>query len=144
MILLDTDVLSSLQHGEGEEVSILRNRVAHSTPNNLVYVCIINFEEQLRGWLDWIAKAKTIEHQVFRYRKLHGLLEDYKARLVLDFDQDSALRFQELKKQKIRIGTMDLKIAAIALTNRATLISRNLSDFREVPGLQVEDWTKTS
>jgi tRNA(fMet)-specific endonuclease VapC len=36
---------------------------------------------------------------------------------------------------------MDLKIAAIVLTHNALLISRNLKDFRKVPGLKVEDWT---
>ena len=39
------------------------------------------------------------------------------------------------------IGTIDLKIAAIVLANDATLLRRNLSDFRKVPGLKVEDWT---
>ena len=43
--------------------------------------------------------------------------------------------------QRVRIGTMDLKIAAIVLAHDATLLSRNLSDFRKVPGLKVEDWT---
>jgi tRNA(fMet)-specific endonuclease VapC len=42
---------------------------------------------------------------------------------------------------KIRIGTMDLRIAAIALTHGATLLSRNLVDFKRVPELEVEDWT---
>ncbi len=36
---------------------------------------------------------------------------------------------------------MDLKIAAIVLTHDATLLSKNLSDFRKVPGLKVADWT---
>jgi tRNA(fMet)-specific endonuclease VapC len=36
---------------------------------------------------------------------------------------------------------MDLKIAAIALANDATLLTRNLSDFRKIPGLRIEDWT---
>ena len=80
--------------------------------------------------LDWIVKAKTMEQQVFRYQKLHGLLDDYKSRLVLDFDQNSAQRFQELKKQKIRIGTMDLKIAAIGSEKQRVVCQRDGSNFQ--------------
>jgi tRNA(fMet)-specific endonuclease VapC len=39
------------------------------------------------------------------------------------------------------MGTMDLKITAMVLLREATLLSRNLADFGQVPGLQVEDWT---
>ena len=42
---------------------------------------------------------------------------------------------------KIRIGTMDLRIAAITFAHDALLLSKNLTDFRKVPGLHVEDWT---
>ncbi len=34
----------------------------------------------------------------------------------------------------------DLKIAAITLNHDAILLSRNLKDFEQVPGLKVEDW----
>jgi predicted nucleic acid-binding protein len=43
--------------------------------------------------------------------------------------------------EKVRIGTMDLRIASIALANGFTLLTRNLVDFQQVPGLKVEDWT---
>jgi tRNA(fMet)-specific endonuclease VapC len=53
----------------------------------------------------------------------------------------AAEQFQRLQLLRLRIGTMDMKIAAIALANDATLLTRNLADFGKVPGLRVEDWT---
>ena len=60
---------------------------------------------------------------------------------MLDFDEPAASELRQLTRLKIRIGTPDLKIASIALANDATLITRNLRDFRKVPGLRAEDWT---
>ena len=57
-------------------------------------------------------------------------------------DERSLTKFEALQKQRIRIGTMDLKIGSIALSNGATLLSRNLDDFQKVPDLDVADWTK--
>jgi tRNA(fMet)-specific endonuclease VapC len=42
---------------------------------------------------------------------------------------------------RLRLGTMDLKIAAIARANDATLLTRNTTDFQKVPGLRFEDWS---
>jgi tRNA(fMet)-specific endonuclease VapC len=50
------------------------------------------------------------------------------------------LILQQLKAAKVRVGTMDLKIASITLTNDATLLSRNLADYERVPNLKVLDW----
>ena len=67
--------------------------------------------------------------------------EDYSTINILDFDEEAAAELQRLRSMKIRIGTMDLKIAAIVLVHDATLLTRNLVDFRKVPGLKAEDWT---
>jgi tRNA(fMet)-specific endonuclease VapC len=48
--------------------------------------------------------------------------------------------YQDWRRQKIRVGTHDLRIAAICVENSATLISRNRHDFELIPGLSVELW----
>ena len=52
-----------------------------------------------------------------------------------------APRSTALRPQRIRVGTMDLRIASIALSRGLTVLTRNLRDFRRVPGLLAEDWT---
>jgi tRNA(fMet)-specific endonuclease VapC len=140
VIILDTDILTIVQRGTGREYSHLIERL-DAAPSQPVCVTIISFEEQMRGWLAFIARAKTVERQVGRYAKLRSLLEDFQTRPVLDFDDAALAEFQRLTAQRTRIGTMDLKIAAIALVHEAILISQNLVDFRRVPNLNVEDWT---
>jgi tRNA(fMet)-specific endonuclease VapC len=72
---------------------------------------------------------------------LHRQLDNYCRIPVLGFDAPAAVMFQRLRRTRLRMGTMDLKTAAIALSHEATLRSRNLVDFGRVPGLHVEDWT---
>jgi tRNA(fMet)-specific endonuclease VapC len=46
-----------------------------------------------------------------------------------------------LQNKKVKkIGRADLLIAAFAMANRAVLVTRNLKDFRQVPGLRIENW----
>jgi predicted nucleic acid-binding protein len=42
--------------------------------------------------------------------------------------------------QRVRVSTHDLRIAAVAVANSATLVSRNRRDFELIPGLSVEFW----
>ncbi len=96
----------------------------------------------MRGWLSFVAKSRTPEEQIYAYQKLHAFLNNYRNALILDFDEKAVKVFQNLKSQKIRVGTMDLKIASIAIANNAILVSRNLSDFERIPDLTVNDWTR--
>lgn len=140
MIILDTDVITILQRGRGVEYDriIARRDAAGEDADS---VTIISYEEQTRGWLAVLARARSIERQIEAYARLQRHLEEYCNRPILDFDAAAAAEYQRLVSKRIRIGTMDLKIAAIALARDALLVSRNLADFQRVPNLKVEDWT---
>jgi tRNA(fMet)-specific endonuclease VapC len=138
MIILDTDHVSELQRNSMLSARLL-GRIDDSKDRE-VATTIITLEEQLRGRLAGIRHRKTAPDEVSAYAELARLINFYAAWTILPFDQTSAFQFEALKKQKIRIGPMDLKIASIVLARGATLLSANLRDFQQVPGLQVEDW----
>jgi tRNA(fMet)-specific endonuclease VapC len=141
MIILDTDHLSEYLRGDSNRGARLRGRIEAST-DRPVFTPIITVEEQLRGRLAVIRNRKSGIDEVPAYEHLAQLIESYAKWTILPFDEASALLFDQLESQKIRIGSMDLRIASIVLIRGATLLSANLRDFRQVPGLQVEDWLR--
>jgi tRNA(fMet)-specific endonuclease VapC len=56
-------------------------------------------------------------------------------------EQSQQAIYQDLKSQRIRIGTQDLRIASIVLAHEGVLLSRNARDFDRVPNLIIENWT---
>jgi tRNA(fMet)-specific endonuclease VapC len=72
---------------------------------------------------------------------LSRLFFDYAAIPVLPFDLAAATEYERLLALRVRVGTMDLRIAAIALPRKLILVTRNVRDFGQVPALLTEDWT---
>lgn len=140
MVILDTDHMSVLERREQPGLGTLRNRLAEVPPSDVV-TTVISYEEQMRGWMAYLARARSMAQQITAYDRLLAHLDNYRRISVLGFDEAAAMVFQRLRRSRLRIGTMDLKIAAIVLARDATLLSRNLDDFRQIPDLHVEDWT---
>lgn len=140
MMMPDSDHISILQHMESQQSGILAKRLREASKQVRVGISIISVEEQMRGWMASIAKERNVIRQVLSYNKLAELFGFFAKFPLVAFDEECAERFDELRANKIRIGTMDLKIAATALVNDATLLSANLRDFQKVPGLRVENW----
>jgi tRNA(fMet)-specific endonuclease VapC len=139
MILLDTDHLSVLQVPSSERRTRLVARMTAAIGEDFgtTIVCV---EEQMRGWLAAIAKEKSVKRHVAPYRELGRLFEFFQAFTICQFDDRAADEFANLRSARIRIGTMDLKIASIALVNGALLLTGNRGDFAQVPGLRLENW----
>jgi tRNA(fMet)-specific endonuclease VapC len=138
-VLLDTDHFSILQENR-DDATELKIRL-RQLPDSAISLSIISFQEQTQGWLAYIRRARKRELILRGFFYLHRLLKDYSARQVLPFDEPAMDEFLRLQQQRIRIGTNDLRIAAIARANNVKLLSRNRRDFRQVPNLDVEDWT---
>ncbi|MFN0076686.1 MAG: type II toxin-antitoxin system VapC family toxin [Prosthecobacter sp.] len=139
MIILDTDHVSALQAEGGELRDALVQRMRCSSDRNFA-VTVITLEEQMKGWMAEINHTLDFARQVGSYRRLAGMFAFFSALNVLHFDEVAAEKTIGLRKAKVRIGTMDLKIASIALSQDVLLLTANARDFAQVPGLRFENW----
>ena len=139
--LLDTDHISELQ-GSAVAGRRLIARLGRIAPDDYG-TTIVTFEEQIRGRLAQaaVSKATAAASDVVFYARLNNTLRFYHNIAVWQYTQEATLRYEALRAAKVRVGTLDLKIAAIALSAGATLLTRNVRDFAQVPNLLLEDWT---
>jgi tRNA(fMet)-specific endonuclease VapC len=138
--VLDTDHISILQRESEPAFSHLSAKLTHCSPD-LVFVTIISFQEQFQGWMALLNQAASVAELIVAYRKMEELLRFFSKSQVLPYNEKAADIAEELKRQRLRIGTLDLRIASIVLSQNAILLTRNQRDFSKVPNLRTEDWT---
>lgn len=137
MYLLDTDTLTHLHAGNSNVLERLKSVI-----DVVVGITIITKVEVLRGRIDYLVKAESgasllkAQELLFRTETLLSEL------LIIPIDRSASIEFDRLRDvSKFRkIGRADLLIASIALVNRATLVTRNLRHFKQIPGLKLESW----
>jgi tRNA(fMet)-specific endonuclease VapC len=139
--LLDTDHISFLQRRSGSsKVSRLTARIAQHPIGDFA-LSVVSFHEQVLGAHNFINRARTNTDIIRGYALLLETLQGFATAPVLPFDAEAIAVFDELREQRVRVSTMDLRIAAIAISRNLVLLTRNVSDFSKVPGLVTEDWT---
>lgn len=111
----------------------------HSSPREKA-LTIVTVEERLRGWLAEINRRRELRDQITPYAKLQRQVEAFSDWNILPWDEAAAELFLKYRREGIRIGSMDLKIACITLAHDAALLTRNTIDFAQVPHLEVENW----
>ena len=144
MFILDTDHLSIYQRQRGEQFERLREKIEAHFSTDVIYISIVSFHEQFSGWQAYIHRAKKDAEVVYGYARFGELVKQYSEMNILPFDASCSKEFSQLYKQRVRIGTMDLRIAATALVHGYVVLTRNTVDFERVPGLKIEDWTVAS
>jgi tRNA(fMet)-specific endonuclease VapC len=140
VVILDTDTLSILFRKDDRLFPRLEARVIREPDDGRVSA-VVCAQEVLGGWMNVINSARTREKLLVGYERLLVAVENCATVRLLPFDAAAQALFESFRKACRRLGTMDLRIACIAMSRGATLLTRNLRDFRQVPGLAVEDWS---
>ncbi len=137
MHLLDADTLTHLHAQHPRVVERLRR-----CDDPEIGISIVTKAEVLRARCEFLLKAADAE-QIVRAQHWLEVSEALLQQLVIVPFGDGAVReFKRLKKQKAlkKIGHTDILAASVALANRATLVTRNLRHFRQIPNLDLENW----
>jgi tRNA(fMet)-specific endonuclease VapC len=128
--LLDTNVCIAFLNGRDIGV---KDKLLALDPA-AVQLCSVVRAELLYG----ARKSAQVDDNLAR------LTEFFSAFSSLPFDDAAAEQYGIIRTQLARegrpIGPNDLMIAATALANDRTLISRNQSELHRVPGLRVVSW----
>jgi len=138
--LLDTDHLSILQRQAGQDYINLSTRMAHYPLSDFA-ISTVTFHEQMLGSHTYINRARNVNDMVKGYEMMTRLVRDFKVLPLVTFDTSAATVLSQLQSQRIQLGKMDARIAAIALSSGLILLTRNHRDFGKVTGLRIEDWT---
>lgn len=136
LYIFDTDVMSLFQQGH----SSVSQRLLICWPRELA-TTVISVEEQLTGWYTALRRARRSPELVRIYQRIAETVQFYSGIEIISFSEHSVAIYDNLRSQRLNIGKMDLRIAAITLEHDACLVTRNIRDFQRVPGLQIEDWT---
>ncbi len=136
LFILDSDHLSLHQRGH-----IPLKTHLLQVPTKQIAISIVSVEELIRGRLAQIRKATKPDTRVKAYYWLSRTFSFLNNFTVIEYNSQAELHFQKLILQKLRVGTQDLKIAAIALSQNAILVTRNRQDFERISTLKIEDWS---
>lgn len=136
LYILDTDHISLLQR---DHVAVRWWLAQIPLADRAVTVVILT--EQLQGWLAVLHRNRTEADASRGYSRILETVHYFNRLRVLPYDDEAIAIFEALRQQKIRIGTQDLRIAAIVLRWQATLVTRNAKDFSRIPELRMVDWS---
>lgn len=137
LFLLDTDILSLLEQGHP---LVLQHVNSHPLAD--LAVAAITVQEQIQGWQAALARARQRQQIALVSDMLVTRLLPVWCRFrVLSFTEPAILRFEQLRSLRLNVGLMDLRIAAVALENGLTVVTRNQRDFGRVSGLTTADWS---
>jgi tRNA(fMet)-specific endonuclease VapC len=138
MIAFDTDILSELI---ARNPAITQRAVSIDPSEQSVPVVVAT--EVCRGWLNAIRQAEAGRGRIsldLAYRLFQDSLRAIAVYLILPYTLAADALFRQWRAAKIRVGSQDLRIAAVCIDHGVTLVTRNARDYVQVPGLNFDVW----
>ncbi len=120
---------------------VICNPLSDSFTSSELAISVMTVDEQLTGWYTLTRQARRPEEIARAYAHLGEAVVRLARWRILPYTESAIARVAQLKALRLNVRLMDLRIAAIALENRAMVATRNRRDFDRVPGLSVEDWS---
>lgn len=139
--ILDTDHVSFLERPASPQATAILSKIAALETGD-VGVSVVSYQEQSKGCNNLINRATNSTELVAAYDLHYLVIDFFRSFPLVPFDMAAAEECERLRKMKLGIGTMDLRIAAVALSRNLTLATRNVADFGKVPNLVHLDWTR--
>ena len=136
MLILDTDHISEIERNTKLGVQLVAKLDQAGNP---IAITIVSVDEQMRGLLKLVRRARQPDERVRAYGRLQSYVEDLTAWTIRPWVDSAEHELARLQAARLGVSTMDLRIASITLANNATLLSRNLRDFQRIPNLSVEN-----
>jgi tRNA(fMet)-specific endonuclease VapC len=138
--VLDTDHISLILRGHPQVIAHLQ-----SLHPKQWAITIISIQEIFNGWIVSLNDPCYKDRQVELYTRLWQSNKFFQKTQVLNFDEKAQKYYDQIRLlcpnlNKRRLEK-DVKVAAIAMTNQAIIVTRNQRDFALIPELQLEDWT---
>jgi tRNA(fMet)-specific endonuclease VapC len=137
--VLDTDQISLFLTGHP--------RVCERVGQNFfeIAVTIVSVQELFNGWMGRLNRLEGEAEKIQVYKQLASLTEFFRLVKILNYDGAASGVYGRLILESPELGKRrldkDVRIAAIALSQGAVMVTRNSRDFGLVPGLVVENWT---
>lgn len=138
MIFLDTDHFTVAAQRHHSQYPKLSERLKNAT--DPIFLPVITVEEQLHGWLEKLHAVRNETHRIAGYTRLVKLLEILPEWDIVPWDEVAVEEFDRQRRAGVRIGSQDLRIASLAISHDALLLTRNAKDFSRVLGLRFESW----
>jgi tRNA(fMet)-specific endonuclease VapC len=137
LYVLDTDTIRLLR----DKHPLVEARFRAVSPPDHTATTAITVHESVMGWHTYILNGQTPKDIEYGYQELARTVHAFAGLPILGYSVAAIARFEALKKLKLTVGRNDLRIAAIALEAGGVVVTRNLRDYRRVPGLTCEDWS---